>query len=117
MIQVKILGGFVRPGRSGTMECELGPNESVSTAIVRAVSAVEGREPCSLRPLADIVAPAALDALFDPRGDGTARTGGRLSIVYSDCWVTIDDGEYLRLGLLENRSGDEPDRAPIEECL
>ncbi|MFC7029117.1 HalOD1 output domain-containing protein [Halomicroarcula sp. GCM10025324] len=34
---------------------------------------------------ADVVDPTALDSLFDPRYDGTPRTGGRLSFVYNNC--------------------------------
>ena len=86
------------------MEYDIGVNESVSTAVVRAVSAVEGRGPQSLPPLANTLDTDALDALFDPRGDGAARTGGRLSLVYSNCRLTIDNGEYLTLQLLETRS-------------
>ena len=99
------------------MEYEIGPGESVSTAVVRAVSAVEGREPRSLRPLADVVDPAALDSLFGPRYDGTPRTGGRLSFVYSDCCITIDNGEYLELQLFEDRFPDERDREPSGSCV
>ncbi|WP_224332195.1 HalOD1 output domain-containing protein [Haloprofundus halobius] len=91
------------------MEYEIGGDELVSTAVVRAVSAIEGREPCFLRPLADVVDPAVLDTLFDPRYDGTPRTGGRLSFVYNDCYITIDNGEYLTLQLLEDRFCDERD--------
>ena len=90
------------------MEYEIRDDELVSTAVVRAVSAVEGREPCSLRPLANVVNPTALDTLFGPRYDGTPRTGGRLSFVFDDCCVTIDNGEYLTLQLLEDRSRDDP---------
>ena len=97
------------------MEYEIGPEEAVSTAVVRAVSAVEGREPGSLRPLADIVDPAALDSLFDLRYDGTPRTGGRLSFVYNDCCITIDNGEYLTLQLLEDR--DEHGQEPSDSCV
>ena len=101
------------------MESEIGVHESVSTAIVRAVSAVEGREPRRLRPLADVFDPDALDALFDSRPNGEPRTGGRLSFVYSNCRVTIDNGEYLTLQLLENhqrspRSLETPSRLPGE---
>ena len=99
------------------MEYELGPDESVSTAVVRAVCAVEGREPCSLRPLADVVDPTALDTLFDPRYDGTPRTGGRLSFVYDGCYITIDNGEYLTLQLLEDRPRDGRDQEPSERCV
>ena len=96
------------------MEYELAPDESVSTAVVRAVSAVDGRETCFLRPLADVVDPTALDTLFDPQNDGTPRTGGRLSVVFNNCHITIDNGEYLTLRLLEHRSGDDRDRDPTD---
>lgn len=76
--------------------------ESVSTAVVRAVSAVEGCEPCSLRPLTAVINPDALDVLFASMADDTPRTGGRLSFVYSQCRVTVDNGEYLTVQLLEN---------------
>lgn len=79
------------------MEYEIGPNESASTAVVRAVSAVEGRKPESLPPLAYVLDPDALDALFESRSNGQPRTGGRLSFVYSGCRVSIDNGEYLSI--------------------
>lgn len=99
------------------MEYEIGGDERVSTAVVRAVSAVQGREPCSLRPLADVVDPTSLDALFGPQYDGTPRTGGRLSFVYDGCHITIDNGEYLTLQLLEGRSCDERDQEPTDSCF
>lgn len=77
------------------MEYDIGRDESVSMAVVRAVSAVEDREPLSLPPLANVLDTDALDALFDARADGTPRTGGRLSFVYGNCRLTIDNGEYL----------------------
>ena len=79
------------------MEYEIGADESVSTAVVRAVSAVEGRDPRSLRPLTDVLDPDALNDLFGSRSDGTSRPGGRLTFVYSECRVTVDNGEYLTL--------------------
>ena len=84
------------------MEYEIGPTELVSTAVVRAVSAVEGQEPCSLRPLAYVLDPDALDALFESRFNGQPRTGGCLSFVYSGCRVSIDNGEYLSIEPLES---------------
>ncbi|MFC7021074.1 MULTISPECIES: HalOD1 output domain-containing protein [Haloarcula] len=96
------------------MEYDIGPNESVSTAVVRAVSAVDGRQPCALRPLTDVVDPTALDTLFEPLYDGTPRTGGRISFVYNDCCVTIDNGEYLTLQLIEDRLSDERPREPSD---
>lgn len=95
------------------MEYEIGIDEPVSAAVVRAVSAVEGREPDTLQPLGAILDPDALDALFAPQFDGTARTGGRVSFVYSTCRVTVDNGEYLTVDRLDTHpretSGREPD--------
>ncbi|WP_254544880.1 HalOD1 output domain-containing protein [Halomarina pelagica] len=84
------------------MEYEIGANESVSTAVVRAVSAVEGRELGSLRPLGYVLNPNALDALFEPQSNGQPRTGGCLSFIYCGCRVSIDNGEYLTIEPLEN---------------
>lgn len=95
------------------MEYEIDPDESVSMAVVYAVSAVEGREPRSLEPLADVLDPDALDALFAPLADGTLRPGGRVSFVYSECRVTVDNAEYLTLQLLDSVTKSTP---PIDEA-
>lgn len=79
------------------MEYEISPDESVSMAVVRAVSAVEGREPCSLRPLAYVLDTDALDTIFETRANGQPRAGGSLSFIYSGCRVSIDNGEYLTI--------------------
>jgi hypothetical protein len=39
----------------------------------------------------------ALNAVFGPRCDGTPRPGGRITFVYSEHRITVDDGEYLTL--------------------
>lgn len=83
------------------MEYEIGADEPVSTAVVRAVSAIEGRDPDSLRPLPDVLDPDALDVLFETQSNGAPRTGGQLSFVYSNCVVTVENGEYLSLDLLD----------------
>ena len=86
------------------MEYDIEMDEPVSMAVIRAVSAAEGREPQSLPPLANVLDTDALNALFGPRTDGTARTGGQLSFVYSNCRLTIDNGECITFQLLENHS-------------
>lgn len=48
------------------------------------------------------IGPEAMEVLFAPRADGTARTGGRVSFVYSTCRVTIDNGEYLTVNRIIN---------------
>lgn len=93
--------GFHHRARYGSVEYDIDPNESVSTAVVRAVSAVEGRKPDSLPTLEAVLDSDALDTLFAPQADGTLRKGGRVSLVYSDCRVTIDNGEYLTIQPLE----------------
>lgn len=79
------------------MEYEVGADELLSAAVVRAVSAAEGRDPLDLPPLDDILATAALDLLFASDACGQPRTGGRLSFVYSDSRVTIENDEYLTI--------------------
>ena len=98
---------FARLPRYATMEYEIGAGESISTAVVRAVSAVEGCDPLSLRPLAEVVDLDALDTLFGSRADGTPRPGGRLTFVYSRCCVTVDNGEYLVLHPIDPRIRNE----------
>ena len=86
------------------MEYEIGADESISEAAVRAVSAMDGREPDTLPPLGGVLDPDALDSLFDACSNGEPRVGGRLSFIYGGCHVTVDNGEYLTVRLLENRS-------------
>lgn len=79
------------------MEYELDGDELPSSAVIRAVSAVEGDDPLRLPPLAHVLDTDALDVLFASDGRGEPKTGGRLSFVYSKSWVTIDNGEYLTI--------------------
>lgn len=79
------------------MEYEIGEAESVSTAVVRAVSAVDGRDPCSLPPLTGVLDPDALNDIFDVQANGERRTGGQVSFIYSHCRVTVDNGEFLTI--------------------
>ena len=83
------------------MEYDIEAGESVSTAVIRGVSALRGCNPCSVRPLAAVLDPDALDVLFESRANDAARVGGRVSFVYNHCRVTVDNGEYLTVQLLE----------------
>lgn len=85
------------------MQSAIGDDEPVSTAVLRAVSAVDGRKPGALDPLSDVIDPGALDALFGPRPDGGSRAGKRLSFTYSSCQVTVDDGDVLTIEPVEPR--------------
>lgn len=99
------------------MTSEIGENESVSAAVLRAVSAVKGRKPASLQPLSDVLDPDALDALFDPRANDGLQTDGRLSFSYSSCHITIENGELLIIEQLEttDRLSAQPDRTDRAE--
>lgn len=79
------------------MEYEIDPDESVSAAVIWAVSAVEGCEPCSLPPLPEVLDPGALDSLFAKRFDGTHRNGGQVSFVYSHSRVTVENKENISI--------------------
>ena len=110
MIRVKTVTGFVLRFELVNMEYEIGTGEPVSTAVVRAVSVVVGDEPGSIPRLAHVLAPDALDSLFEPQSDGAPRSGGRLSFVYCQCHVTIENGEYLTVRPLDSYTPD--DRRP-----
>ena len=86
------------------MEYEVVKNESVSTAVVRAVSAVDGREPSSLPLLSDVVDPDALNRLFGPTFANEPRPGGLLRFVYDRCFATVENGEYVTVEPI----GDDP---------
>lgn len=77
------------------MDYEIEGSESLTEAVVRAASAVNGCPPGALQPLGKVLDPDALDMIFDGRGDDNPRRGGRISFIYSDCRITIDNGEYL----------------------
>ena len=77
------------------MEYEVGENELVSTAVVRAVSTVDGQEPSSLPLLSGVVDPDALNRLFGPTFAGESRPGGLVRFVYDHYFVTVENGEYI----------------------
>jgi hypothetical protein len=97
MIRVKSVTRIGSPPVRQNVEYEIGSDEPVSSAVVRAVSAVDGREPTSLPPLGNVVDTDALDGLFAARLDGSARSGGRISLVYTGYRITVDNGEYLTI--------------------
>jgi hypothetical protein len=91
---------------------DIGPDETVTTNVVRAVSAVEGRDVCSLPPFAEALDPAALDTFLQPQLNGRTRIGGKVTFVYADCVVDVDNGEYLSVELLGSIGADGRDGAP-----
>ncbi len=92
------------------MEYDVGADESVSMAVIRGVSAIDGQDPRTLPPLRNVLDTEALDALFASRSDGTARAGGQVSFVYGGCRVTVDDGERLTLSPLDSDGREQSPR-------
>lgn len=114
MIRVNICTVYARGRPSGYVDYQIDPDEAVSTAVVRAVSALRGVDPCSLGPLAEVLNPEALDSLFAPTHDDTPRRGGRVSFVYADCKVAIDNVEFLTLEPLDHGRRDRQDRTAAD---
>lgn len=69
--------------------------ESVSAAVIEAVSTVTNTPTTDLDPLYNVINPDALDRLYKPMHDGAPRlSGGTTAFIYSDCRVTVHaDGE------------------------
>lgn len=78
------------------MRYQIGSDEQISMAIVRAMSAIDGRPPEELPPLGRYLDPDALDAVFDT-GSDSSSPGGQLSFTYNEHRVTLVNGEYLEL--------------------
>lgn len=67
-----------------------------STAVVLAVAAVTETDPLDLASLNDCLNPDCLDGLFAPKQDGTARTGGHVTVPFADHEVTVhSDGAVV----------------------
>lgn len=72
---------------------ETSPSQPLSAGVVAAVAAATDLDPTDdeLAPLATVIDPDALDALFDPVGGDASRADGRVSFRYHDHEVTVDD--------------------------
>jgi hypothetical protein len=79
------------------MEYNISPEEPVSQAVVTAVSIFEGRDPTTIDPLTETIDPDALDQIFTSRFNGRPRCGGRVSFVYSQSRITVDNNEYVEV--------------------
>lgn len=79
------------------MGYQIGPTESVSTAVMEAIRECGNRESPDARKLFQVVEPGALDDLFAPMNDGTPRTGGRVSFCFENHRVVVLHGEYIEV--------------------
>lgn len=82
------------------MGYQVGPNESVSAAVSKAVGDRGDRERPDTRTLYEVVDPDALDDLFAPTSDGAPRPGGRVSFIYENHRVVVQHGEYIEVNPL-----------------
>ncbi|WP_238709371.1 HalOD1 output domain-containing protein [Natronorubrum halophilum] len=87
-----------------TLEYEIGQDESVSMATIRAVSAVKECDPCTLTPLYEAIEPDALNKLYEQKPRDTDKAGCKAEFVFSDYHITIENGEYLTLQPVETIS-------------
>lgn len=71
------------------MKRDIRPAESVSEAVVQAVSSAEDRPPRALPSLYSVVNPEALDALFQDKDARDTDERNRVSFQFSDSTVTV----------------------------
>lgn len=91
------------------MEYDIDSDEGLTMAIIRAVSAVDGRAPEALPPLAECIDPGALEAVFAATTGDSPPTARQLSFTYADCRITVYNGELLRLTAVQSDRQAETD--------
>lgn len=64
-------------------------------AVVRGMSAIDGRPPEKLPPLGKCLDTDALNSVFAGSPDRTPPTTKQLSFVYNEYHITVVDGEYI----------------------
>lgn len=70
---------------------------SPTDEVVRAVSVYANTEPETLPPLNRVIDPDALDDIFGPRPNGTARRGGKLEFHYAGYIIRITGDREVRV--------------------
>lgn len=68
---------------------DIGPNESSSEAVVRAVAAVMNQQLLELEPLHETIDTDALDALLTPSTNGPSRMIRCVTFTFGGCEVTV----------------------------
>lgn len=65
----------------------VGSSESVTVAVIRAVAEETGRDPTELRPIANVLDPDALEAIY---ANASADNPIELTFRYEGCTVSVD---------------------------
>lgn len=103
--------GLLEPVRSDALRegesaftYDVSSDESLSEAVVEAVSTVSGHEPVpttpterALDPLYTVVDPDALDSVFRPVGSAPDRLRGEVTFTYHGYEVTAHGEGYVRV--------------------
>jgi len=76
---------------------EIRPDESVSEAVVHAVSTVENSRPRALPSLYGTVNPEALNDLFRPENGRDTRRSDMVSFRFSESLVTVGADKRIRV--------------------
>lgn len=71
---------------------ELDSDQTPSEGVVAAVSSASNTAPAEMEPLATIIDPDAVDALFADRYDGTSRGVGLVQFTYGGYDVHVNSG-------------------------
>lgn len=73
---------------------EESPLSETIPAVVEAIGETNSDEP---ELLYDVIDPSALNALFQPRSDGTSRSNGSVSFEYAGYEIVYETNRHLRL--------------------
>lgn len=76
-------------------------NKSISTVIAETIATHKGVDPANLEPLYKTIDPDALDALFAPRTDGTARTTGQIIFTHAGYEITVNSNRTITVEPIE----------------
>lgn len=79
------------------MEFKIRADETVSMAVVRAVSERTDKDSLALSPLAAVIDTDALDVLFETPQKESTRGSRTLSFWYHDCRITVVDGASIQV--------------------
>lgn len=79
------------------MHYEIPEGETLTEAVVFAVSSLQNRDPTDIPPLADTLDPDALERLFVPDNGRTDGNEIYLSFVYCGSRVTIRDSTVVEV--------------------
>ncbi|WP_231188652.1 HalOD1 output domain-containing protein [Haladaptatus sp. DYF46] len=76
-------------------------NESISTVIAETIANHKGVDPADIEPLYTTIDSDALDALFAPRNDGSARTTGQITFIHAGYEITVNSDRTITVELID----------------